>query len=139
GRRVGLRVVVFRLLGGGCTREGGPIRLSAGVPLLPPATRARPAAAADACPLMDSARARRRHLLQRQRPPRARRLARADSARSVRTDRSHYTEWDDGKRGVELCDHDNDPGEFVNLAKEPRHAQTVKKLKALLAKGKVKE
>jgi len=59
--------------------------------------------------------------------------------RSVRTDRSRYTEWDDGKRGVELYDHDNDPGEFVNLAKEPRHAETVKKMKALLAKGKVKE
>src|SRR5262249_47423457 len=56
--------------------------------------------------------------------------------RSVRTERWRYTEWDGGKRGVELYDHDNDPGEFTNLAKSEKHAETVKKLKALLEKGR---
>jgi uncharacterized sulfatase len=55
---------------------------------------------------------------------------------SVRTERWRYTEWDDGKRGVELYDHDRDPHEFTNLARDEKHAATVKKLKALLAKGK---
>jgi uncharacterized sulfatase len=56
--------------------------------------------------------------------------------RSVRKERWRYTEWDDGKRGVELYDHDADPKEYVNLAKEPRYAETVADLKALLAKGR---
>lgn len=38
---------------------------------------------------------------------------------SVRTERFRYTEWDDGKRGVELYDEVNDPGEFTNLAQDP--------------------
>jgi uncharacterized sulfatase len=56
--------------------------------------------------------------------------------RSVRTERWRYTEWDDGKRGVELYDHDADPKERVNLAKDEAHAQTVKELKAILARGR---
>ena len=40
--------------------------------------------------------------------------------RSVRTDRWRYTEWDGGKRGVELYDHDNDPHEWKNLAHDSR-------------------
>ena len=43
--------------------------------------------------------------------------------RSVRTDRWRYTEWDGGKRGVELYDHDNDPHEWKNLAADAQHAE----------------
>lgn len=38
--------------------------------------------------------------------------------RSVRTERWRYTEWDDGRRGVELYDYTTDPGETRNLAGE---------------------
>jgi iduronate 2-sulfatase len=58
--------------------------------------------------------------------------------RSVRTERWRYTEWDeDGKRGIELYDHDADPKEHVNLAKAPEHAKTVTEMQALLRAGRV--
>jgi uncharacterized sulfatase len=50
----------------------------------------------------------------------------------VRTDRWRYVEWDDGKKGVELYDHDTDPRELTNLAADPKRADTVKHLKELL-------
>jgi arylsulfatase A-like enzyme len=53
--------------------------------------------------------------------------------RSVRTTRWRCTEWDEGRNGIELYDHDADPGEFTNLANDPRHAATLKELRALLA------
>jgi uncharacterized sulfatase len=56
--------------------------------------------------------------------------------RSVRTDRWRYTEWDGGKRGSQLYDHDADPHEQTNLANDPKYADTVKALKAQLAKGR---
>jgi uncharacterized sulfatase len=55
--------------------------------------------------------------------------------RSVRTERYRYTEWNEGRLGVELYDHDTDPGEFKNLAVDPSYASVVTALKATLAKG----
>lgn len=52
--------------------------------------------------------------------------------RSVRTDRWRYTEWDEGRAGAELYDHQNDPKEFNNLAKAAKHAETVEELRKLL-------
>jgi iduronate 2-sulfatase len=53
-------------------------------------------------------------------------------ARSVRTERWRYTEWDGGRLGVELYDHDRDPGEFKNLAKDERYADVVARMRKLL-------
>ena len=55
--------------------------------------------------------------------------------RSVRTERWRYNEWDEGKKGVELYDHQNDPGEFTNVAAEDRHAATVREMRRLLRGG----
>jgi len=52
--------------------------------------------------------------------------------RSVRTERWRYTEWDEGRAGIELYDHQNDPHEFRNLAQETQFAGTVKELQSLL-------
>ena len=41
---------------------------------------------------------------------------------SIRTDRYRYTEWGDGRHGVELYDNHADKGEFHNLAIEPDSA-----------------
>ncbi len=53
--------------------------------------------------------------------------------RTVRTERWRYTEWDEGKKGVELYDHATDPGEFKNLATDPANAATVAELKKLIS------
>jgi iduronate 2-sulfatase len=52
--------------------------------------------------------------------------------RSIRTERWRYTEWDGGKEGAQLYDHDKDPKETVNLAKDPKHAETVQQLQRQL-------
>jgi len=44
---------------------------------------------------------------------------------SLRTRRYRYTEWDEGREGRELYDHDADPGELVNLADAPDQAPVV--------------
>ncbi len=52
--------------------------------------------------------------------------------RSVRTERHRYTEWDEGRLGVELYDHDNDPNEFLNLATDPRYTAARAAMQRLL-------
>jgi iduronate 2-sulfatase len=80
------------------------------------------------------------------RPARAQRQARQEAqapstrpaqimGRSVRTERWRYTEWDGGRAGVELYDHENDPGELKNLAHDPASARTLEELAALLRAG----
>lgn len=51
---------------------------------------------------------------------------------SIRTPRWRYTEWDEGRAGVELYDHQSDPQEFHNLARDPAHSATVGELRELL-------
>lgn len=55
--------------------------------------------------------------------------------RSVRNDRFRYTEWNEGKDGVELYDHQADPHEWKNLADDPKSAPVVQEMKALLRAG----
>jgi iduronate 2-sulfatase len=61
---------------------------------------------------------------------------------SIRTPRYRYTEWAEGREGVELYDHQSDPGEFHNLAQD-RTAdvnETIEELSSRLrsrASGKV--
>lgn len=47
---------------------------------------------------------------------------------SLRTPRWRFTEWDEGRKGRELYDHDADPRELTNLANKPEHAKTVEEL-----------
>ena len=54
--------------------------------------------------------------------------------RSVRTEQFRYTEWGQGRDGMELYDHTKDPGETQNLATDPAYAEEVKRMKSLLGK-----
>jgi iduronate 2-sulfatase len=47
---------------------------------------------------------------------------------SLRTPRWRYTEWDEGRQGRELYDHDADPKELTNLAENAAQAKTVESL-----------
>ena len=51
---------------------------------------------------------------------------------SLRTPRWRYTEWDEGRAGRELYDHDADPGELTNLAEVAAQAATIAELSATL-------
>ena len=55
--------------------------------------------------------------------------------RSVRTERWRYTEWDEGRAGAELYDHQEDPDEFTNLARDERYTDTRQELARLLDKN----
>lgn len=54
--------------------------------------------------------------------------------RSVRTERWRYTEWGEGRAGVELYDHRHDAREQINLADDAKHAATLKELKTKLTR-----
>ncbi|WP_146854174.1 sulfatase [Brevifollis gellanilyticus] len=56
--------------------------------------------------------------------------------RTIRTARWRCTEWDAGKNGIELYDHDADPHEYTNLANDPKHAEVLKELRGRLAELK---
>jgi iduronate 2-sulfatase len=58
------------------------------------------------------------------------RFAHPVMGRSVRTERWRYTEWNEGRDGLELYDHANDPREFRNLAADPAHASVIRELQA---------
>jgi uncharacterized sulfatase len=47
---------------------------------------------------------------------------------SIRTERWRYTEWMRGEAGRELYDHDKDPDEIHNLARNPEHKETIARL-----------
>lgn len=59
----------------------------------------------------------------------------AFSGHAVRTERWRYIEWEGGKRGTELYDHDSDPHEYRNLANAPAHAAVVEELRSLVRKN----
>jgi arylsulfatase A-like enzyme len=54
--------------------------------------------------------------------------------KSVRTERWHYAEWDEGRAGAMLFDHNKDPHELKNLAQDPAYAKTVQEMKRLLVR-----
>jgi arylsulfatase A-like enzyme len=56
---------------------------------------------------------------------------------SLRTPRWRYTEWDEGKAGRELYDHERDPREITNRADHPENAKLVAELSNQL-RGAVK-
>lgn len=54
------------------------------------------------------------------------------SGYSLRTARWRYTEWDEGRQGRQLYDHDNDSREQRNLAADPAHAEIIADLQRQL-------
>jgi arylsulfatase A-like enzyme len=52
---------------------------------------------------------------------------------SLRTEKWRYTEWQQGKQGIELYDHANDPNEFYNLAHQADYKTIQTELKTQLA------
>jgi hypothetical protein len=52
--------------------------------------------------------------------------------RSLRTERYRYTEWSEGKEGVQLFDHDQDPHEWNNLAGSAKVKDVQEELQLLL-------
>jgi arylsulfatase A-like enzyme len=55
-------------------------------------------------------------------------------AKSVRTNRWHYVEWDEGKQGSMLFEHPKDALELKNLGQDAKYSKIVAEMNALLAK-----
>ena len=51
---------------------------------------------------------------------------------SIRTEKWRYTEWENGKRGVELYDEAADPRELKNIAADPKLRKVIVEMQALL-------
>lgn len=51
---------------------------------------------------------------------------------SIRTEDWRFTHWGYGTKGEELYDRKNDPGEFTNLAKDPKYADQLNQLRTRL-------
>lgn len=54
---------------------------------------------------------------------------------SVRTEKWRYTEWDEGKQGIELYDCEADPDQKRNLATSAAHAETVVELRGVVRRN----
>jgi len=52
--------------------------------------------------------------------------------RAVRDQRYRYIEFDQGQKGRELFDHNNDPDEFYNLVDNPEYSEVLKRMRKLL-------
>ena len=55
-------------------------------------------------------------------------------ARSIRTSKWHYVEWDGGKSGNMLYATEDDPHELKNLSNDPKYGSVVTEMKSILAK-----
>jgi iduronate 2-sulfatase len=55
--------------------------------------------------------------------------------KSIRTEEWRYTEWDEGRQGLELYDKNSDPRENRNLAGDPKYAAVRARLRDLLHSG----
>jgi uncharacterized sulfatase len=54
--------------------------------------------------------------------------------KAVYTERYAYVEWG-SKETAQLYDHQTDPNEYINLIADPKHAQTVARMRDLLSGG----
>jgi uncharacterized sulfatase len=57
-----------------------------------------------------------------------------DLGRSLRTERYTFIEWPDGS--LQLYDYSKDPHEYVNLVRDPNHADTLRDMRQMLGKTK---
>ncbi len=58
------------------------------------------------------------------------------AGRAIRTERFAYIEWDEGRAGIEMYDHFQDPNEYHNLTGQADYATAQAELKQLLARAR---